>query len=197
MNDIDAAMDYLITVQGNIDDISLKHAVWDMLHDLKGFKTGYGSRVGSDHSHHAYPGGLVVHTAEVVEIALNIASSRNLRVSKDVLATAAIFHDSMKVRDYNVEGQSTIYRKQVRHVAGSYAYWERLALDNNVFEDLTERVSHCILAHHGRQVWGSPIEPITVEAHILHYADMLSMGFGQLRTLPDPEYRAELEDANV
>jgi 3'-5' exoribonuclease len=40
------------------------------------------------------------------------------------------------------------------------------------------RIEHAILAHHGRQEWGSPVEPVTAEAYILHYADMLSVRFG-------------------
>jgi 23S rRNA maturation-related 3'-5' exoribonuclease YhaM len=37
-----------------------------------------------------------------------------------------------------------------------------------------DSVSHCILSHHGRKEWGSPVEPKTPEAWILHAADMLS-----------------------
>ena len=43
--------------------------------------------------------------------------------------------------------------------------------------DLMEEVSHVILAHHGRLEWGSPIEPQTPEALIVHQADMLSAYF--------------------
>ncbi len=184
MNNVDAAMEYLVSVQESIQNIPLKNAVWDMLHELPSFKKGYGSKLGTEHSHHAYQGGLVVHTAEVVEIALEIASSRNLSLNKDILIAAAILHDTMKVRDYSSTGESTMYRDLVRHVAGSYAYWEQLALQNSVDEYLTIRVSHCILAHHGRQEWGSPIEPQTIEADILHYADMLSQRYGRGRELP-------------
>lgn len=34
---------------------------------------------------------------------------------------------------------------------------------------------------HGRKEWGSQIEPKTVEANILHFADMMSMQFGEGR----------------
>jgi 3'-5' exoribonuclease len=39
-------------------------------------------------------------------------------------------------------------------------------------------VIHCILSHHGRKDWGSPVEPATLEALVLHQADMLSAKFG-------------------
>lgn len=44
--------------------------------------------------------------------------------------------------------------------------------------DTIDAVTHCILAHHGRKEWGSPVEPQTIEALILHQADMLSARYG-------------------
>jgi 23S rRNA maturation-related 3'-5' exoribonuclease YhaM len=42
-----------------------------------------------------------------------------------------------------------------------------------------DAVIHCMLSHHGRREWGSPVEPVTPEAYILHVADMLSSREGQ------------------
>lgn len=44
--------------------------------------------------------------------------------------------------------------------------------------DTIDAVTHCILAHHGRKEWGSPVEPQTIEALILHQSDMLSARYG-------------------
>jgi 3'-5' exoribonuclease len=33
-------------------------------------------------------------------------------------------------------------------------------------------LTHIILAHHGRQEWGSPVEPQSVEAWLVHLADL-------------------------
>jgi 23S rRNA maturation-related 3'-5' exoribonuclease YhaM len=42
-----------------------------------------------------------------------------------------------------------------------------------------DAVIHCIHAHHGPvKEWGSPEAPRTIEALILHQADMLSAGYG-------------------
>jgi 3'-5' exoribonuclease len=40
-----------------------------------------------------------------------------------------------------------------------------------------------MLAHHGRKEWGSPVEPATNEAWILHAADMMSSREGALNGL--------------
>lgn len=36
-----------------------------------------------------------------------------------------------------------------------------------------EMLQHIILSHHGRLEWGSPVEPATIEAIIVHHVDNL------------------------
>jgi len=138
------------------------------------FAKGYGSSVDTSHKHHAYSGGLVVHTAEVVTAAVSMGET--VGADLDVLITAAIWHDFAKIHDYDEHGNGTKYRDLIRHVSGSFAeftwYWD--VIEHPKYEE----ISHCILAHHGRKEWGSPVEPQTKEAACLHYADMLSMQFG-------------------
>lgn len=154
--------------------------------DNEFFIIGYGSSsTDSAHSHHNYPGGLVTHTKEVLEIALDMAASLNADVN--VIIAAAIYHDYMKVEDYNTDGTNRPYRKLIRHVSGSYAEFYEKAGRVGLDDDLENQIGHCILAHHGRQEWGSPVEPQTVEAQILHFADMLSMAYGKGRKIPDAE----------
>lgn len=62
-------------------------------------------------------------------------------------------------------------------IAGAMAF-QKSAWFNNVHTDTIDAVTHCILAHHGRKEWGSPVEPQTIEALILHQADMLSAQYG-------------------
>lgn len=153
--------------------------------------------VGSSGHHHAYPGGLLVHTAEVLSLALSMAEKLGKHSVYDVLTSAAIYHDLCKVREYKLHEDGTIeklpYRKLVRHIAGSVAEFTydlySLTLDRTwppVQEETEIAIMHAMLAHHGRPEWGACVEPQTVEAHILHYADMLSAGFG-----PDKEARPE------
>lgn len=137
---------------------------------------------GSCVHHHAYPGGLAVHTAEVLEYALGMAEVDSW-ANKEVLTVAAIFHDYAKLRDYQEDSTTpsgfrpTQYRDRIRHVSGSHAFY--IVCTDGVETPFNDEVSHCILSHHGRQEWGSPVEPQTLEAHILHYADMLSARHGK------------------
>ncbi len=135
------------------------------------------------HSHHAYDGGLVAHTWEVIE---HLKHTPN--VDMDVLLTAAVWHDYGKIYDYyytqNSDGKK-IWRKSphhdlVRHVARSYQMWVSTA-EGKISTDYLDTIGHCILAHHGRFEWGSPVEPKTPEALALHNADMMSSKYGELR----------------
>lgn len=178
MNNVDAAHSYLVGTCQKLTgsgQLLCKPVLFD-----ERFINGYGSSVGSGHAHHAYPGGLVVHTAEVMQTALATAESIGIIADPFTLTIAALWHDYAKIYDYDEEGKGTPYRDRVRHVAGSYHEFMKVA--ERLRAVCREGVGHCILAHHGRKEWGSPVEPQSVEAAILHYADMLSMQFGIGRT---------------
>lgn len=150
------------------------------------FKKGWGS----NDKHHAYPGALLYHTAEVLELALTQASSTSIEVDQDVLICAAVFHDYMKLRDYFENGTPRPYKSKIYHVAGSYAEWVRASAEYDLDQEFIDAVGHCILSHHGRREWKACVEPQTVEAQILHNADLLSATYG--RTMNPPLEGKEL-----
>jgi len=139
--------------------------------------------------HQPYKSGLVDHVFEVLEIALQIAECKELRVNRDVLITAVIWHDYGKIWDYKLNPNMadpfpgsckpklidpsdpeyiyTRHRWTVRHVARSYHEFMSVAKKAKLDENLAEEIGHAILAHHGRTDWGSPVEPLTVEAYIV------------------------------
>lgn len=165
------------------------------------------TQVGSYNSHHCYPGGLIIHTAEVVRFALEMIKlfpHANSIQSENVLIVAGIYHDFMKIKEYkptirlDVRGietkeeevyNKTSYRNLVRHVAGSHAAFLQSLnsysfLTQRVPEELVIKIEHCILSQHGKLEYGSPIEPQILEAHILHTADVFSQKFGPEKNAP-------------
>ncbi len=127
---------------------------------------------GAEH-HHNYRHGLVIHVNEVMNNALAMTEGQ---ISGN-LVTAVIWHDYMKIKDYGWFGLDNItkepYRKLINHVSGSAMEFHRLAY-GKVPTHTLERIEHLLLSHHGRKEWGSPVEPATAEALILHAADMMS-----------------------
>lgn len=157
---------------GQIADPEL-HASCEFLTDCPRFSVWPAAR----NNHHAYRGGLLAHTVEVATIALGIADLIP-DVNRDILLTAALWHDWGKVEEY-APTEDGGYRSAL----GAAAH---IPLGADKFTEVyrgewAEEVRHCILAHHGRVDWGSPVEPATREALILHQADMLSASYGPTR----------------
>lgn len=125
--------------------------------------------------HHAYCGGLLEHTLGVVK---NSAALADLypEVNRDLLITAAALHDVGKTQElgWATNFHYTDSGQLVGHVVTG-AMMAREAADKiDGFDSLVSlAIQHAILAHHGLQEWGSPVEPKSIEALILHYADDL------------------------
>ena len=123
--------------------------------------------------HHGFVGGLLEHTLSVAKMC-DYYSSCYPQLNRDLLLTAAIFHDIGKTKelsrfpenDYTDDGQllghiiigTEMVGKGIRAIPG---FPEVLAVE----------LKHCILAHHGELEYGSPKKPAVVEALALNYAD--------------------------
>ena len=134
--------------------------------------------------HHAFPGGLLVHTVNVAKKCKAIAEvSEN--IDKDLLITAALLHDIAKVKEYaGFPSKRRLYAGRLLFHASMGA--EMIALQihdyrKNITEEYLEvsdfpqtleiQLKHCILSHHGLPEYGAAVKPMLLEAHILHMMD--------------------------
>lgn len=132
--------------------------------------------------HHYGKGQLVVHTAEVVELCLQCNQTLQAGINEAELFLAAFFHDVGKLEDYApVDGDQedwgiTEHRILIHHITRSVLYFvECLHVSKHIFsKEVKDRIIHAILSHHGRKEWGSPVEPKTKMAHMLHFCDAIS-----------------------
>lgn len=169
------AREYILGEIQTMDNIILKELCYAPMTNLD-FLTAPGSA----DKHHYYAGGLVAHTAEVLKYALAMRDTFNTG-NRNILITAAIWHDYDKIKEYKITSDNiskTDYRKYVRHVAGSTMSLTKQPRWSQVPEETQIAILHAMLAHHGRPEWGSSVEPQTSEAHMLHFADMLSACYG-------------------
>jgi 3'-5' exoribonuclease len=68
------------------------------------------------------------------------------------------------------------------HIKDGAAKFVESAKFYDVDSSVIEQVEHCILSHHGFiKEWGSEVAPKTLEALILHQADMLSAHGGKTK----------------
>ena len=167
---------------------------------------------GAIRNHHAYIGGLLEHTLEVAVGAVDYCN-RNDKINRDILLAAALVHDIGKVQEIEVDGFGmgigfTKEGKLLRHISLGMEMLEHACQAVGLAPELGLMLKHCILSHHGQAEWGSPVEPMFLEAELLHYLDNLSAkteqfsreagraepgGFNRSATLRRDVYRPSVE----
>jgi 3'-5' exoribonuclease len=131
-------------------------------------------------NHHAYPGGLLEHVVNLMEVAVRIAD-RYPKVDFDLVVIGAFLHDMGKIQELNSDrGFSyTDSGQMLGHVVLALGMLDAklhqaAALSGEEFpEELSLRLKHMIISHHGQYEFGSPKLPMTLEAITLHCLDNL------------------------
>jgi 3'-5' exoribonuclease len=172
---------------------------WDLLTDLcvkyPQFETW--SAASKPHQHHYGDGGLIQHTAEVIELCFD--TRKTLKLEKIIDGTelfyAALFHDVGKIYDYEkveemggviTHWQKTEHARKIHHISRSVIIWNELISTNEhkgIKEKYADSVTHAILSHHGRREWGSPVAPKSRTAWLLHLCDGISARMNDADTL--------------
>lgn len=169
---------HLVSQVEIIEDEALRD--WT-LKTLKKSRSTLLTSVAAKSKHHAYIGGLLQHTSEVLEASLSLYSylaSINKQANLDFVISGAILHDIFKIKEYNTDletGTGSINKEWVEvnknHLRFGW-YW---AMKNDQKE-----VAHIIESHHGLKEWDAEQEPHSTEAWIVHLADMASSKMGHI-----------------
>ncbi|HET7478612.1 MAG TPA: HD domain-containing protein [Rubrobacteraceae bacterium] len=125
--------------------------------------------------HHARIGGLLEHSVQCMRIARGISDL--YPVKRDLLIFGAIFHDAGKTKELSWGGGGFAYTTEGR-LEGHVVLGERLmssyiAEIPEFPEELKLQISHILLAHQGEIEYGSPTQPKTLEALLVHLIDNL------------------------
>jgi len=119
---------------------------------------------------------------------------------------AALAHDLGKIWDYQPidkidyahqpprayqEWKSTDHKTKIHHICRSAIEWSKAVDKLPAYRDIEDDVLHAILAHHGQKQWGSPVEPRTRIAWLLHLSDQLSARMNDADTLHLPFDKAK------
>ena len=123
--------------------------------------------------HHGFVGGLLEHTLSVTQNC-DYFSKQYPILNRDLLLTAAMFHDVGKLEelstfpqnDYTDEGQL------LGHIMiGAEQVGMAIREIPGFPPVMANELKHCILAHHGELEFGSPKKPALIEAVALSFAD--------------------------
>lgn len=127
--------------------------------------------------HHAIVGGLMLHTASIVEMAEKICQVYP-NINRELLVSGAILHDTAKIFEmetgktglcsgYSVGGEL------IGHLVKGAMYVEETAKEFGIENEKVTLLEHMILSHHGVPEYGSPVRPMFLEAEILSTLDSL------------------------
>ncbi len=127
--------------------------------------------------HHAIVGGLMLHTASIVEMAEKICQIYP-NVNRELLLSGSILHDVAKTFEMETgkTGLCTGYSvggELIGHLVKGAMYIEDTAVKLGVDYDKAVLLEHMVLSHHGVPEYGSPVRPMFLEAEILSALDSL------------------------
>ncbi|MEP6764679.1 MAG: HD domain-containing protein [Gemmatimonadaceae bacterium] len=178
-------------LRAEFKSVSLRRVV-DLFFADDAFRVAFERAPASVNGHHAKLGGLLLHVWEVASIAKHTA--RTVRQANvDLVVAGALLHDIGKVEAYAVspEGFShTSVGMLLGHVTlGAFMLDRRLVeLRPVLAESQHHELLHLVLSHHGALEFGSPVQPMTTEAEIVHWADEASAKAGDmLDEFADPD----------
>ncbi len=169
----DQMYDELMDYMKQVENPYLQKLIQMYFVDNEPFVAAFKQHSAAKTVHHSFVGGLLEHTLGVVKLC-DFYVKQYPYLKKDLLFTAALFHDVGKLReisnfpqnDYTDDGQllghivigCELVGFGCRHIKG---FPKRLMSE----------LQHCILAHHGELEFGSPKKPALAEAMALNYAD--------------------------
>lgn len=173
LKDIEKMYQELMQYARSVKNPHLNRLVSEVFIEDEQFAKAFKFHSAAKSVHHAFVGGLLEHTLGVVKMCDYFAGYYR-ELNRDLLLTAAMFHDVGKIRelskfpenDYTDDGQlvghiiigTELLTEKIRQIPG---FPPRLALE----------LKHCILAHHGELEYGSPKKPSILEALALNFAD--------------------------
>ncbi|MDR1998107.1 MAG: HD domain-containing protein [Candidatus Margulisbacteria bacterium] len=175
--DIPQTLQKVKDILGSITDPDLKKLTALFLSDRE-LLADFARAPAAKDLHSACLGGLLEHTAALLELAVFLAGQYPL--DRDLLLLGVFLHDIGKTRElsYPRAGESRLsfdYTDAgglVGHIViGVQILQEKLAALPDFPAQKKLLLEHMILAHHGLPEFGSPKTPLTKEAIALHHID--------------------------
>ena len=131
-------------------------------------------------NHHAYRGGLLEHTLSLMEVAAVVGPLYE-GLDADLLLMGAFLHDMGKTVEltyepdlgYSDSGQLLGHLIQGVDLLNQKVVSVAEQSGEEFPEELSNRLKHMIVSHHGQYEYGSPKLPMTLEAIALHHLDNL------------------------
>ena len=128
--------------------------------------------------HHSFLSGLLMHTANMMDMADFLSGQYASVIDRSLLLTGTLLHDFAKeiefrfsdlgiVTDYSVKGQL------LGHLVMGAQEVAQVCAELGTPEEKSLLLQHMILSHHGEPEYGAAVKPMFAEAELLSYIDMV------------------------
>ncbi len=129
---------------------------------------------GAQKVHHAFPGGLMLHTLSMARLSLQLAAHYNL--DAELLLIGVLLHDSGKLKEFSAG--------EISEITIEGGLTGHIILGLEIFNEIVSKIpdfpqkekillKHMLVSHHGEKEFGSVETPKTIEAYVLHILDLL------------------------
>lgn len=126
--------------------------------------------------HHAYKGGLLEHSLNIVKLSKYMCDFYEINLNKDLMLIASALHDIGKIYELNFSyiTNYTTDGKLLGHIIlADELIIRKTSLIENFPQKTLNLLRHILISHHGEYEYGSPKRPKTLEAMIIHFLDNL------------------------
>ena len=148
-------------------------------------------------NHHAYPGGLLQHSLDLMEL-VSLVGPRYPQLDVELLMFGAFLHDLGKVEELSSGGEVsyTDRGQMVGHIViGVQILGDKITYLESTGEafpgELRLQLEHLIVSHHGQIEFGSPKLPVTLEAVALHHLDNLDAKLASYTSVIEADVAAD------
>lgn len=148
--------------------------------------------------HHAIVGGLMLHTASIVQMAEKVCEVYP-NINRELLLSGAILHDVAKTFEMSTSKSGlcngyTVGGELIGHLVKGAMNIEETAKKLNITGEIVTLLEHMVLSHHGVPEFGSPVRPMFLEAAILSMLDNLDATIFEINTASNKVQAGEFTD---
>ncbi len=173
--------DKLWTMIGSVQDQNLRALLERLFNRTSDFWPDFVRAPAAKMNHEPYEHGLLEHTVTISE-AVNAASNSFAEINSDLALAGALVHDIGKVDAYQIDEFAIDFtdsgRLQGEIPIGYYRLRRAIDETPSFPTELAQKLLHIQLSHHGKREYGSPVEPQTREATLVHAIDNLGGKLG-------------------
>ena len=170
----------IVGVVETLDDVYIRDLLKNILFDIE-IERRLKTWPAGKSIHHAYQGGLIEHLHSCVMLGNQLA--KHYGVNRNFVVAGCLIHDICKIYEIG-EGNLSDYTdegKLIGHLIKGVELLDRSCAKISNFPSSTRmHLKHILISHHGTVEHGSPKTPLTSEANLVHFIDLMDSQMASL-----------------